>query len=73
MRVKSSLSIKESIRLKATHGGVGEALVSRLTAAHACRLAVEYVIPLTSEPPVMTFTFLSGVGSTGWSTYMRRI
>ena len=65
MKVESSLSIKESIRLEAIHGGVGKALVSGLTVAHACHLVADYVIPLTSKPLVMTFTVLSRVGSIG--------
>ena len=65
MRVVSSLSIKERMRLEATLGGVGEALVSGLITARACCLVAEYVIPLNSEPPMMTFTVPSGVGSTG--------
>ena len=67
MRVKSSLLIKESMRLEAAVGGVGEKLVSGLTTTHACCLAAEYVIPLTLEPPMMTFIVISGVGSAGWS------
>ena len=69
MRVESSLLIKESTRLEVALGGVGEMLVFGLTIAHACRLAVVYVIPLTSEPPVMTCTVLLGVGTAGWSSF----
>ena len=58
MKVDSSLSMKKSIRMEAALGGVGEVMVSRLTASRACRLAAEYVIPLTFEPPMMTFTVL---------------
>ena len=65
MSVESSLSMKESTRLEAALGVVGEALVSGFIVAGACCLAVEYVIPLTSEPPEMTFIVLSGVGSAG--------
>ena len=67
--MESSLLMKESTKLEAPLGGVREELVSRLTAARACRLAAEYVIPLTSEPPMMTFTILSGVGSAGCSSW----
>ena len=39
--VESSLSMKESTILETELGGVGEALVSGLTIARACRLAAE--------------------------------
>ena len=65
MRLESSLLIKESMRLEAALGGVEEALVSRLTTAHACRQAAEYVIPLTLKLLMMMFTVLSRVGSIG--------
>ena len=58
IRVDSSLLMKVSARLEAPLGGVGEKLVSGLTVARACHLVVELVMPLTSEPPVMTFTTL---------------
>ena len=67
MRVEYSLSIKDSTRLEAILGGVREALVSGLIAMRACYLAVEYMIPLTLEPLVMTFRVLSRMGSAGWS------
>ena len=66
MRVESTLSMKENIRLEAVHGRVIKVFVSGLTAARACRLATEYVTALTLEPPVMNFTILLGVGSIGW-------
>ena len=66
MRVEFLLSIKESIRLEAALGEVGETLVSSLTAAHVCRLAAKYVISLTLESSVMTFIVLSGVGYADW-------
>ena len=67
MRVESSLSIKESMRLEAALGGVGEALASWLIAAYACPIATEYVTRLTLEPPMIMFIVLLGVGSAGWS------
>ena len=54
--------MKESTRLEAALGGMGEVLISGWTTTRACRLAAEYVIPLTSEPLVMMVTTLSGVG-----------
>ena len=57
--------MKESTRLEVVLGGVREALVSEFTVARACRLLVEYVIPLIFEPPMITFTVLLGVGSVG--------
>ena len=38
--------------MEASLDGVGERLVSELIAIRACRLATEWVMPLTSEPPV---------------------
>ena len=67
--METSLSMKESTRLEAALCRVGDVLVSGLTATRACCLAVDYVIPLTSEPPVMTFTILSRVGSAGCSSW----
>ena len=57
--------MKESTRLEAALGRVREELVFKLIATYASHLAAEYVIPLTLEPLMMTFTVLSGVDSIG--------
>ena len=57
--------MKDSTSLEAVLGGVEDAFLYGLTAAPVCCLAEVYVIPLTSEPRMMTFTVLSGVDSIG--------
>lgn len=64
MSDESSLSMKEITSLVATLDRGSEVVVFRLATTYTCCLEAEYVIPLTLEPLVMTFTVLSRVGST---------